>query len=77
MLDDLLPIVDRPATLFDSIETRSPKLMTALDAVNGRHGKKSPVLAREGFKERTLMRQDHPSPRYTTKISDVPVIRQI
>jgi DNA polymerase V len=75
MLDDLLPIADRPMTLFDPVETRSPELMVALDAVNGRYGKKSLVLAREGFKKRTTMRQEHRSPRYTTRISDVPVIR--
>jgi hypothetical protein len=34
MLDDLLPIADRPMTLFDPVETRSPELMVALDAVN-------------------------------------------
>lgn len=75
MLDDLLPIADRPMTLFDPVETRSPELMVALDAVNGRYGKKSLVLAREGFKKRTTMRQEHRSPRYTTRITDVPVVR--
>jgi len=75
MLDDLLPIAQRPLTLFDETETRSPKLMAALDAVNGRYGKKNLVIAREGFTGRTAMRQEFRSPRYTTRISDVPVIR--
>lgn len=75
MLDDLLPIAQRPLTLFDPIDKRSPELMAALDAVNGRYGKKSLVLAREGFKKRSTMRQDFRSPRYATRISDVPVIR--
>ena len=75
MLDDLLPIDQRPLTLFDTPDERSPKLMNALDAVNDRYGKKSLVVAREGFSRRTAMKQEFRSPRYTTRISDVPVIR--
>ena len=75
MLDDLLPIAQKPLTLFDTTDTRSPQLMAALDAVNDRFGKKSLVIAREGFTGRTAMRQEFRSPRYTTRISDVPVIR--
>jgi DNA polymerase V len=75
MLDDLLPIAQRPLTLFDEVKTRSPKLMAALDVDNNRYGKKSLVIAREGFAGRTAMKQEFRSPRYTTRISDVPVIR--
>ena len=75
MLDDLLPLAQRPLTLFDDPEPRSPALMDALDAVNGRYGKKTLVLAREGYAKRAVMRQQFRSPRYTTRIADVPVIR--
>ena len=75
MLDDLLPVAKRPLTLFEPCQPRSPELMSALDAVNNRFGKKSLVIAREGFKNRSGMRQQYRSPRYTTRISDVPVIR--
>ncbi|MDB2439567.1 Y-family DNA polymerase [Hellea sp.] len=75
MLDDLLPVAQRPLTLFEPLKNRSSELMIALDEINGRFGKKSLVLAREGFKKRTVMRQQFHSPRYTTRISDVPVIR--
>ena len=75
MLDDLLPIAQRPLTLFDEGTPRSPELMSALDAVNGRFGKKSLVLASEGFQKRAVMKQQFRSPRYTTRITDVPVIR--
>jgi len=59
MLDDLLPLEDRPRTLFDA-PTRSPVLMTALDAatavsakrrwcwpVKGCHtlGRRAPIIA--------------------------------
>ena len=74
MLDDLLPLEDRPRTLFDAPQ-RSPKLMTALDAVNNRFGKKTMVLASEGTSRSWQLRANHRSPRYTTRISDLPVVR--
>jgi len=74
MLDDLLPMEDRPRTLFDP-PCRSPVLMTALDAVNSRFGKKTMVLASEGLSHSWQTRADHRSPRYTTRISDLPVVR--
>ena len=74
MLDDLLPLEDRPRTLFDAPE-RSSALMTALDAVNDRFGKKTMVLASEGMTRSWQLRADHRSPRYTTRISDLPVVR--
>ncbi|MGI3213299.1 DUF4113 domain-containing protein [Roseovarius tibetensis] len=74
MLNDLLPLEDRPRTLFDT-PRGSPELMTALDAVNNRFGKKTMVLASEGMSRSWQLRADHRSPRYTTRISDLPVVR--
>lgn len=74
MLDDLLPLDDRPRTLFEAPQ-RSPALMTALDAVNSRFGKKTMVLASEGMSRSWQLRADHRSPRYTTRLSDLPVVR--
>ncbi|PHR62203.1 MAG: DNA repair protein [Robiginitomaculum sp.] len=74
ILDDLVPVADRPATLFDPIEKRSPELMVALDAVNKRFGKKSLVVASEGFKRRASMQTQFQSPKYTTRISDLPIV---
>jgi len=74
MLDDLLPLEDRPRTLFDA-PPRSPVLMTALDAVNSRFGKKTMVLASEGTSRSWQLRANHRSPHYTTRISDLPVVR--
>lgn len=74
MLDDLLPIEDRPRTLFDT-PRGSPELMAALDAVNTRFGKKTMVLASEGMKRSWQLRADYRSPRYTTRLSDLPVVR--
>ena len=74
LLDDLLPYEARPLTLFDTHE-RPTALMTALDEVNTRFGKKSMVLASEGTRRPWQLRADHRSPRYTTRLSDLPVVR--
>ena len=74
MLDDLIPLEERPRTLFDAPQ-KSPDLMTALDAVNSRFGKKTLVLASEGMSRSWQLRANHRSPRYTTRISDLPVVR--
>ena len=74
LLDDLLPLEDRPRTLFD-MPGGSPALMTALDAVNARFGKKTLVLASEGMSRSWQLRSEYRSPRYTTRISDLPVVK--
>jgi DNA polymerase V len=74
MLDDLLPLEDRPRTLFE-VPRGSPALMQALDAVNARFGKKTMVLASESMQRSWQLRADHRSPRYTTRLSELPVVR--
>ena len=74
LLDDLLPHQDGPWNLFDT-PRRSPDLMAALDAVNGRFGKKTMVLASEGTGRSWQLRADHRSPRYTTRMADLPVVK--
>ena len=75
MLDDLVREEDRPRTLFDAPRPRSAELMSALDAVNDRFGHKTLVVASEGFKRSWKLKADMRSPRYTTRISDLPIVR--
>lgn len=75
ILDDLLPEADRPALLFPPDRPRDARLTDALDAVNDRFGKKTMVLAREGFAGDWRLRADHRSPRYTTRIGELPTVR--
>jgi DNA polymerase V len=75
LLDDLVRFEDRPQTLFDVARPKSAALMAALDHVNDRFGKKTMVLASEGMKRPWQLRADHRSPRYTTRLSDLPVVR--
>src|SRR5690606_38687164 len=58
ILDDLLPEADRP---------RDARLMDGLDAINNRLGKKTVVLACEGFAGEWQARRS-PLARYTTRI---------
>jgi DNA polymerase V len=75
LLDDLVWFEDHPRTLFDVARPKSAALMSALDRVNDRFGKKTMVLASEGMKRPWQLRADHRSPRYTTRLSDLPVVR--
>ena len=75
MLDDLVAEADRPRTLFEEPDVKGPALMAALDAVNDRFGRDTLCVASEGTKRSWAMRANHLSPRYTTRISDLPVVR--
>ncbi len=75
MLADLIRFEDRPLTLFDVEKPKSAALMSALDQVNNRFGKKTLVLASEGMKRPWQLRSDHRSPRYTTRLTDLPIVR--
>ena len=75
MLNDLVRFEDRPQTLFDQTRPKSPALMKALDDVNDRFGKKTMVLASEGKNQTWRLRADHRSPRYTTRMEDLPVVK--
>ena len=74
ILDDLVREEDRPQDLFEADIGRGARLMKALDSVNDQFGKKALVLASEGFKRTYATKADHRSPRYTTRLSDLPVV---
>lgn len=75
MLDDLVPEAEAPVDLLAHQQERSAKLSAALDAVNDKWGKKTVILASEGFKQPFATKADMRSPRYTTRIADLPVAR--
>ncbi|MBD9375697.1 DUF4113 domain-containing protein [Rhizobium sp. ARZ01] len=50
-------------------------MSAALDTINDRWGKKTLVLASEGFRQSFATKADIRSPRYTTRLSDLPVVR--
>ena len=74
MLDDLLPEDQAPRDLFEAMERPDARLMSALDAVNARFGKKTLVVGSEGLRRDWQVKADFRSPKYTTRISDLPVL---
>ncbi|MCF1450512.1 DUF4113 domain-containing protein [Agrobacterium vitis] len=64
-----------PVDLFAHEQERLGKLSAALDAVNDRWGRKTLILASEGFKRPFNVKAEMRSPRYTTRLSDLPVVR--
>jgi DNA polymerase V len=69
ILPDLLTDGVVQLSLFETEEntSRSDQLMTALDNINRRYGKKSIHYASEIISNRWHMRQQFKSPSYTTK----------
>ena len=74
MLDDLIAEADAPRLLFEVERPRDAKLMSALDAVNDKWGKKTLVLASEGFQRGFEAKATMRSPRYTTRLSELPIL---
>jgi DNA polymerase V len=75
IVDDLIAEELAPADLFAHERVPAAKLSQALDAVNDRFGKKTIVLGSEGFRRGFEVKADMRSPRYTTRIADLPVVR--
>lgn len=62
--------------LFNPQQTeRSRSLMTVMDNINHRYGKQTVQLAGAGIEPKWSMRREYMSPRYTTRWSDIPVVR--
>lgn len=51
------------------------RITDVLDAINDHFGKKTMVLAREGFAGEWRLRANHCSPRYITGISELATVR--
>ncbi len=75
ILDDLIRAEDAPRLLFEPDRPRSASLMKALDPFNDRFGKNTMVLATKRFEGSWGLPADHQSPRYTTRITDMPIVR--
>lgn len=75
VLDDLLKPEEAPQLLWDHGAKRDSRLMQALDAVNDRFGKDRLVVGTQGFHRASETKAEMRSPRYTTRLSDVPIVR--
>ena len=75
VLDDLRRREDAPRTLFEAPRQTSEALMRAMDEVNAKYGRHTVFPAAMGIRRSWRQRAEHRSPRYTTRLSDLPVLR--
>lgn len=74
VMDDLIRAGSGPRPLFEARDrARSEKLMDALDALNGRFGRGTLAPAAAGLKREWQTRFERRSPRYTTRLDELPV----
>lgn len=72
-LDDLCLEAEKPLHLFVEDNPKKKELMAALDKINQTHGKQSIQYAGAGITKKWQTRAESRSPRYTTKIKEVPI----
>ena len=75
VLDDLRRREDAPRILFDAEDPRAAALMRAVDGLNARYGRHTIFPAAMGIQRSWRQRADYCSPRYTTRLSDLPVLQ--
>lgn len=56
-------------------QEKSRALMAVMDGINARYGRQAIQLAGAGLQPKWAMRREYISPRYTTRWSDIPVVR--
>jgi DNA polymerase V len=73
MLGDLVPATAIQTDLFSTMQpnTKSERLMQAMDMINRKMGKESIKVASEGFKRPWKMKQENKSPSYTTRWDEI------
>ena len=76
VMDDLIPAGSGPRPLFDARDRdQSERLMTAIDAVNAKFGRGAIAPAAAGIRRDWQTKFDMRSPRYTTRIAELPRIQ--
>ncbi|MEZ4987543.1 MAG: Y-family DNA polymerase [Saprospiraceae bacterium] len=75
IVQDLTPAAQGQLTLFEQSHPRHPALMQAVDRLNQRYGMQKVRLAAQDPQRVWKMRQARLSPRYSTRLSDVIVVK--
>lgn len=75
VLEDLCPPEAAPRTLFDAPRPGSARLMAAVDRLNARFGHGTVFPAAAGTERVWAQRAAHRSPRYTTRLDELPIAR--
>ena len=74
LLDDLCTPEEAPPSLFAPVAPRSARLMEAMDGLNARFGRNTVFPAAMGIERGWKLRAAHHSPRYTTRIEELPLV---
>jgi DNA polymerase V len=74
LLADLCPASAAPLDVFAAASPRRAALMAAMDRVNARYGRDTLFPAAAGVERRWDTQAAHRSPRYTTRLDELPVI---
>ena len=76
ILSALVPETQIQRSLFSNQdETKTKKLMEVIDSINGHFGKETIKFAATGTKRQWVSKAELKSPRYTTKWSDIPIVK--
>lgn len=77
LLTDLSSIQQRQPDLFEDVAglARSQSLMTAVDRINRMMGRGTIKLLAEGTDQRWAMKVEKRTPRYTTRLDELPVVK--
>lgn len=75
ILSDIAPNTGVQSALFDTVDReKHSRLMNAVDTLNQRQGSGTVVVAAAGF-ESVKMNREHLSPRYTTCLDELPIVK--
>lgn len=76
LLHGLLPVSQVQPSMIDTIDRRREEcLMSAVDGINNRLGNGIIRFAAEGLKQPWRLKADNLTPAYTTRWSDIPVVK--
>ena len=75
VLDDLCTPGEAQPSLFEAPAPRAVKLMAAMDDLNARFGRNTLFPAGMGVERGWKLRAAHHSPRYTTRLDELPIVR--
>jgi DNA polymerase V len=75
LLDELCPAEAAPPSLFAAALPGSDALMAAVDRINARFGRGALVPAAVGVAHTWAPRAAHRTPRYTTRLAELPLAR--
>lgn len=75
LLDNLCRSEDAPPALFAAPAPRSNALMAAMDRANAKFGRNTVFPAAMGIERGWKLRAAHHSPRYTTRLDELPRVR--